>query len=85
MMSECRLAHAQNPAWDTCEHACREVTRIRTAHTQEVHPHSAFPIERLEAAVTAVHLASFPVVDRELAKFGAPYCFWLACRHCASQ
>ena len=51
----CCLALPRNIlVWDTHEHACREVTQKRTAHTQEVHPYSAFPIERLEAAVTAV-------------------------------
>ena len=78
----CCLALPRNIlVWDTHEHACREVTQKRTAHTQEVHPYSAFPIERLEAAVTAVPLDSFPVVDRELAQFGAPHRFWSACRH----
>ena len=79
-INSCRLALPSNTlAWDTHERACREVTQKRTAHTQEVHPYSAFPIERLEAAVTAVPLDSFPVVDRELAQFGAPHRFWSAC------
>jgi hypothetical protein len=42
------------------------------------HPYAAFPIERLEAAVRAVPLDSYPVVERELADFGRAYRFWCA-------
>lgn len=49
-------------------------------HVQENHPYASFPIERLEAAVQAVPLDSFPVVERELAVFGAPQRFWCVAR-----
>ncbi len=60
--------------------APREVAERRMRHVQENHPYTAFPIERLEAAVRAVSLDSFPVVERELAVFGAPQRFWCAAR-----
>lgn len=42
------------------------------------HPYAAFPVDRLEAAVNAVPLDSFPVVEREAAVFGPAYKFWCA-------
>ena len=60
--------------------ALREVSDRRTRHVQENHPYASFPIERLEAAVQAVPLESFPVVERELAVFGAPQRFWCVAR-----
>lgn len=60
--------------------ALREVSDRRMRHVQENHPYASFPIERLEAAVQAVPLDSFPVVERELAVFGAPQRFWCVAR-----
>lgn len=43
---------------------------------RERHPYAPFPIDRLQAAVEAVPLDSFPVVERDAATFGPSYTFW---------
>lgn len=57
-------------------HNCRQATLKRSDHVLEAHPYRAFPVDRLEAAVKAIPLESFPVVERELATFGSPHRFW---------
>ncbi len=59
-----------------CLGLCRDATSIRNEHVQQVHPYRAFPVDRLEAAVKAIPLESFPVVERELAAFGYPHRYW---------
>ncbi|CAL5224335.1 g7007 [Coccomyxa viridis] len=54
----------------------RQATLKRSDHVLEAHPYRAFPVDRLEAAVKAIPLESFPVVERELATFGSPHRFW---------
>ena len=56
-----------------CLGLCRDATNRRNEHVQQVHPHRAFPVDRLEAAVKAIPLESFPVVERELAAFGCSH------------
>lgn len=56
--------------------ASRIATQVRNEHTRNAHPYRAFPIDRLEAAVKAIPLEEFPVVERELAGFGSPHRFW---------
>lgn len=55
---------------------CRNVQLEAEEHKKTVHPYAPFPVERLEAAVTAVPLEAFPAVERELACFGPAYRFW---------
>ena len=57
---------------------CRTVQLEAEAHKKTAHPYAPFPVERLEAAVTAVPLEAFPTLERELASFGPAYRFWCA-------
>ena len=59
-----------------CLGFCRDATNKRNEHVQQVHPYRAFPVDRLEAAVKAIPLESFPVVEQELAAFGSPHRYW---------
>ena len=59
-----------------CLGLCRDATNKRNEHVQQVHPYRAFPVDRLEAAVKAIPLESFPVVEQELAAFGSPHRYW---------
>jgi hypothetical protein len=43
---------------------------------RQQHPYAPFPVDRLAAAVEAVPLDSFPVVERDAAVFGPAYKFW---------
>ncbi len=55
---------------------CRALEASRGEHMRLQHPYTPFPIDRLEAAVRAVPLESFPVVQRDAAVFGPAYKFW---------
>ncbi|BDA46842.1 probable 5'-3' exoribonuclease 1 at N-terminal half [Coccomyxa sp. Obi] len=54
----------------------RALEATRAEHMRLQHPYAPFPIDRLEAAVRAVPLESFPVVQRDAAVFGPAYKFW---------
>ncbi|CAL8471458.1 g11000 [Coccomyxa elongata] len=54
----------------------RALDASRGEHMRLQHPYTPFPIDRLETAVRAVPLESFPVVQRDAAVFGPAYKFW---------
>ncbi len=56
--------------------ARRDAQLAQEEHKRLVHPYQAFPVDRLEAAVAAVPIDDFPVLERELAMFGPAYRFW---------
>jgi hypothetical protein len=57
----------------------RLISREKEDHMRIKHPYKPFPIDRLEAAVSAVPLDAFPAAERELTTFGRAHRFWCAC------
>lgn len=56
--------------------AIRDLTRAKTAHDQEAHAFSHFPLGSVEAAVAAVPTSQYPAHEQRLTSFGPAYVYW---------
>ena len=54
----------------------RDTEDARFKHVLAAHPYEGFPIDRIERAVAAVPLQSFPDSERHLLGFGVSHAYW---------
>ena len=56
----------------------RDIEDARFKHVLAAHPYEGFPIDRIEQAVAAVPLQSYPDSERHLLGFGVSHAYWCA-------